>query len=146
MLTTAHIRNQIKPGKARVEHACGDGIYLVVQPSGAASWAFRYRNGAGKPVKMTLGSFTWEQSKDDPTMGGKLTAADARTLAAAQQRKIAQGADPRAEAKRDGVISQGFADQARLFIETYGQRKQRDWEENARGWGGVRSPMVRAWN
>ena len=30
------------------------GLYLVVQPSGAKSWAVRYRF-AGKPAKLTLG-------------------------------------------------------------------------------------------
>ena len=31
------------------------GLYLVVQPSGAKSWAVRYRH-SGKPCKFTLGT------------------------------------------------------------------------------------------
>lgn len=33
------------------------GLYLVLQPSGHRSWAFRYRNKAGEPRKYTVGSF-----------------------------------------------------------------------------------------
>src|SRR5690606_17596072 len=44
------------------------GLYLVVQPSGAKSWALRYRFG-GKPAKLTLGRW--------PIMG----VADARAAA-----------------------------------------------------------------
>ena len=32
------------------------GLYLVIQPSGAASWALRYRIG-GKPKKLTIGTY-----------------------------------------------------------------------------------------
>ncbi len=50
--------NAIKPGPARREiaDAVVPGLYLVVQPSGQKSWAVRYRF-AGKPCKLTLGSF-----------------------------------------------------------------------------------------
>src|SRR3546814_10192043 len=54
-LTTKDVEN-VKPGTARKEipDALLPGLYLVVQPSGAKSWAVRYRHG-GKPRKLTLG-------------------------------------------------------------------------------------------
>src|SRR3546814_19816071 len=53
-LTTKDVEN-VKPGTARKEipDALLPGLYLVVQPSGAQSWAVRYRHG-GKPRKLTL--------------------------------------------------------------------------------------------
>ena len=47
--------------------AAMSGLYLVVQPSGAKTWALRYRH-AGKPAKLTLGKW--------PVMG----VADARLV------------------------------------------------------------------
>ena len=53
MLTQKAIEN-LKPGPTRREVPDGRGLYFIIQPSGAASWALRYRFG-GKPRKMTLG-------------------------------------------------------------------------------------------
>ena len=44
-LATPATRREIPDGKIR-------GLYLVLQPSGARSWAVRYRT-AGKPAKLT---------------------------------------------------------------------------------------------
>src|SRR3546814_16616326 len=54
-LTTKDVEN-VKPGTARKEipAALLPGLYLVVQPRGAKSWAVRYRPG-GKPRNPTLG-------------------------------------------------------------------------------------------
>jgi integrase len=53
---TAKAVEKAQSGDKRVEIPDGivAGLYLVVQPSGAKSWALRYRQ-AGKPVKLTLG-------------------------------------------------------------------------------------------
>jgi integrase len=67
----------------------GTGLYLVVQPSGAKSWALRYRYG-GTPKKLTLGRY--------PLFGLK----DARDKARAAKDKLDHGIDPvteKAEAK-----------------------------------------------
>lgn len=63
------------------------GLYLVVQPSGAKSWAVRYRH-AGKPKKLTLGKW--------PLMG----VADARAAASEAIDQIEHGKDPSAAKKR----------------------------------------------
>ena len=62
------------------------GLYLVTQPSGAKSWALRYRFG-GKPAKLTLGRW--------PLMG----LADARAAASEAIEKIERGKNPSAEKK-----------------------------------------------
>jgi integrase len=72
-------------GKRReVADAALPGLYLVVQPSGAKSWALRYRFG-GKPSKLTLGRW--------PVMG----LADARGAASEALDKIDHGKNPSAE-------------------------------------------------
>jgi integrase len=57
------------------------GLYLIVQPSGARSWAIRYRH-RGKPRKHTLGNFP------------ALDLAQAREAAAKALRANAEGRDP----------------------------------------------------
>jgi integrase len=55
-LTAKSVEN-MKPGAERIEvpdRGCS-GLYLIVQPSGAKSWAVRYRR-LGKPRKLTLGN------------------------------------------------------------------------------------------
>ena len=48
----------LQPGPTRREIPDGllVGLYFVIQPTGARSWAVRYRSG-GKPCKLTLGSY-----------------------------------------------------------------------------------------
>src|SRR5499427_2149307 len=71
------------PAAERREIADGflPGLYLVVQPTGAKSWAVRYRHH-GQPRKFTLGSF--------PQIDLKA----ARELGAKALRAVAEGRDP----------------------------------------------------
>jgi integrase len=62
------------------------GLYLVTQPSGAKSWALRYRF-ADKPAKLTLGRW--------PAMG----LAEARAAASEAIAKVEMGKNPSAEKK-----------------------------------------------
>lgn len=62
------------------------GLYVVVQPSGAKSWALRYRH-ARRPRKLTLGRW--------PVMG----VADARKAATEALERIELGEDPAASKK-----------------------------------------------
>jgi Arm DNA-binding domain len=56
-LTVLALKN-LRPGPARREIPDGEvaGLYFVLQPSGAASWALRYRYG-GKNRKLTIGPY-----------------------------------------------------------------------------------------
>jgi integrase len=60
------------------------GLYLVVQTSGAKSWAVRYRHG-GRPAKLTLGPYP------------RLTLSDARISAQETLRIVSEGSDPTAD-------------------------------------------------
>jgi hypothetical protein len=75
----------VRPGPARREIPDGKerGLYLVVQPTGAMSWAFRYRIH-GRPQKMTVGSY--------PAVG----LAKARAEAARAKVSLADDDDPAA--------------------------------------------------
>jgi integrase len=96
MLTTTEI-DSFKPGPGRREIADGKqaGLYFVIQPSGARSWAYRYRSG-GKTRKLTLGAY--------PAIGLK----DARARAAAASVQVTDGGDPAAEkaAKRAALAAE----------------------------------------
>jgi integrase len=80
---TARTIETLKPGSDRREIADRHmpGLYLVLQPSGAKSWAVRYRH-AGTPRKHTLGPY--------PAIDLK----SARDLAGKALRAVAEGRDP----------------------------------------------------
>ena len=86
-LTTIALE-KLKPGPTRREIPDGrvGGLYLVIQPSGKQSWAYRYRL-AGKPRKYTIGAY--------PAIGLKT----ARERAGKAKDKVAEGKDPGAEKK-----------------------------------------------
>ncbi len=72
--------------RLEIPHPATPGLYLVVQPSGAKSWALRYRF-AGKPAKLTLGKW--------PIMG----IAEARTAAGDALQEVEHGRNPNAAKK-----------------------------------------------
>jgi hypothetical protein len=89
MLTDLSIKNLMRQDRRpekRKEVPDGKigGLYLVLQPSGAASWALRYR-AAGKPAKLTLGPYP------------ALDLATARKRAQEAVGAVAGGKDPAAE-------------------------------------------------
>lgn len=90
-LTTTAIE-AAKPGASRREISDGgqDGLFLIVQPSGAKSWALRYR-AEGKPVKLTLGRW--------PAM----TLAKARGAAAEALEASKAGDDPATKKRAEKV-------------------------------------------
>ena len=71
------------PSGRRVEIPDGglQGLYLVIQPSGAKSWAYRYRLN-GKTRKYTIGAFP------------KVDLVNARKLARDAVTAIGEGRDP----------------------------------------------------
>lgn len=98
-LTAKFIANA-KPGVSRVEipDAACPGLYLIVNPTGAKSWAVRYRF-AGKPKKLTLGSVITERAVSLPAgivpqIGEAHTLAEARLRANAAMALVQEGEDP----------------------------------------------------
>jgi integrase len=130
MLTDITIRKLLaRPPPKRVEHADGKvaGLFFITQPSGAASWAVRYRID-GAPRKVTLGPFAVLDLKA------------ARRAAEEARGAIARGEDPaaaktaareaaKAERKAEGDLVENVVSQ---FIERYAKAKTRDWRETER--------------
>ncbi|MBY0295617.1 MAG: integrase arm-type DNA-binding domain-containing protein [Methylobacterium sp.] len=121
----------LKGGPNRVEIPDGliSGLYLVCQPSGAKSWAVRYRAGS-RPRKYTLGRYPG------------IDLANARELARQALVAVASGRDPaaeRSEAQRAGgeglrADRDRFDRAAALFIERYAKAntKEETWRESER--------------
>lgn len=120
-LLTARSVETAQPKATRAEYpdAGSPGLYLIVQPTGARSWALRYRRPDGTNAKLTLGK----------AGEGGLSLAAARHAAAAARLRLEQGDDP--AAKRLPVASyhpeSGDAVEAAVasFLELHAYRKTR---------------------
>src|SRR5271154_1388837 len=87
MLTDLQIEKLALPTSRReVPDGKIGGLYLVVQPSGAKSWALRYRV-AGAPKKFTIGPYP------------AVTLATARKRAQKALAEVVDGNDPSAQKK-----------------------------------------------
>jgi integrase len=129
-LTVKALEN-LKPGPARREVPDGHtrGLFYVLQPTGAASWAYRYRF-AGKTKKLTLGSF--------PALDLKAS----RQMASEAAQTLARGDDPAAAKQVAKVTARAAAEPDRdlietvveTFIERYAKKQTREktWGETER--------------
>lgn len=112
---TARTVETIKGGSARREIADSlmPGLYFVVQPSGAKSWAVRYRSG-GRSRKHTVGAY--------PAIDLK----SARNIASKALRAVAEGRDPAIEkAKQRHAQADTVAALAKQFVERHCERENR---------------------
>ena len=143
-LTAAAVRNLL-PGAKRLEipDAGCRGLRLIVQSTGHKSFALRFRRPDGRPGKLTLGpvDLTGTETPDEPVIGGPLTLAAARKLAADFQRQRAFGRDVIADhntAKRRrrsdyaDRTANAFGAAAKAFIEQHAKPKTRSWATTAR--------------
>ena len=109
-LTPASVEKH-KPHKHRREipDAASPGLYLIVQPSGAKSFAMRFRNGNGRHVKLTLGplDLSGNEAPDAPVIGQPLSLVSARRLASEMNRQRALGKDMVAVRHRERLEAQG---------------------------------------
>ncbi|GJD92959.1 tyrosine-type recombinase/integrase [Methylobacterium iners] len=97
------------------------GFYLVIQPSGAKSWAVRYR-AAGKPRKYTLGPYP------------RLSLGDARESARKALQAVSEGRDPAgekatAQIEQAAVVNMRFGTVAADFITRYAKPRNRTWRQ-----------------
>lgn len=100
------------------------GFYLVIQPSGAKSWAVRYRLDS-KSRKLTLGPY--------PRLG----LGDARERAREALQAVSEGRDPAREKaavlqEQAAAIRLTFASVAAEFIQRYAKPRNRSWGETER--------------
>ncbi|RWP80472.1 site-specific integrase [Mesorhizobium sp.] len=137
---TAKAVEAAKPdGSKRIEKpdAALPGLYLVIQPSGARSWALRFRRN-GKPAKLTIGPVLDRRDDAPPEslpLGQAHTLTEARAAARQALQALAEGKDPagdrkaklaaaKADPERDLVKKLGTA-----FIDRYCKRHNRRWQE-----------------
>lgn len=114
----------MKPGSGRREFRDkgAAGLYLVIQPTGRRSWAFRYRF-RGRPRKMTIGAYP------------EVNLAAAREACRDAHIVLAKGKDPglekirEREQERDRWKSDRFEMAVEAFIEGYAKKHQRYWRE-----------------
>ena len=95
-LTAAAVARYQPTAKRReIPDGGSQGLRLVVQPSGAKSWAMRFRRPNGKTAKITLGpvDLSGTETPAEPVIGAPLTLAAARRLAAELQRQRVIGRD-----------------------------------------------------
>jgi len=131
-LTVASIEKLKPDPQRRCEVPDGrlPGLYLIIQPGGAKSWAVRYRYG-GRSRKFTIG----------PYPAFDLTAA--RQEASQALQRAQRGGDPahekRLERRRKTEAKDDFESVVRLFIERYSKQNNRTWGRVARAFGLVPS-------
>jgi integrase len=109
------------------------GLYLVVQPSGARSFAVRYRY-AGQPRKLTLGAFPGVNLETARTLGAKALRAAAEGRDPAREKQAAKGDAKRQAAEEIRGKRDLFENVAREFIERHAMKNNREttWRETAR--------------
>jgi integrase len=141
---TAAAVERLRPGRERREIRDGGaaGLYLTIQTSGAKSFTMRFRRPDGRPAKLTLGSadLSGNEPIDEPVLGGPLTLAGARRLAAEINRRRALGRDVVADHAADKQRRRVEADKrintfrlaAREFVESHARTKTRRWRETAK--------------
>lgn len=135
-----HRRREIRDGGAQ-------SLYLVVQPSGAKSWAMRFRRPGGAGWgKLVLGPLApgKKELKGTPVIGQPLTLAAARQLAATIHRERALGKDvieeqrtarSRSKSENEHVAANTFGLLVRQYVEEHAKPKTRRWRETARNLG-----------
>jgi hypothetical protein len=116
-LTVKTLEN-LKPGPARREIPDGllPGLYFILQPSGKASWACRYRQ-RGQSRKLTLGPYPI------------ITLQHARELARTALSRVADGCDPARDKRIAKAPTLDHGDLVEKivaeFIERYARPNQR---------------------
>jgi len=101
-MTVAGVRKYTAASHRReIRDSLAVGLYLIIQPkpSGAKSWAMRFRRPDGRSAKLTLGrvDLSQDETADAPQLGGALTLRQARQLANEIDRRRARGQDVIAE-------------------------------------------------
>src|SRR5437868_3116767 len=137
-----------KHERYEIPDAGAAGLHLVVQPTGAKSFALRFRRKGkrtrGKTVKETLGRFNPNEQIEKPRIGIPLTLAAARSLAGQLNMERANGVDLVAvlrvqrQRRRLDITeadAKSFEQAARDFLKNHtvrktGQRPKR-WRETA---------------
>jgi integrase len=147
-LTDASVKKYAAMAKRReIPDTRGPGLHLVIQPkpSGAKSWALRFRRPDGRPAKLTIGAvdLSDRKTKDKPVIGAALTLGQARELAIKIDSERKTGLDVieeiKAQRARQRAVAADraantFGSCAREFFAAYKTRRQtrpRRWRDAA---------------
>jgi integrase len=104
-----------KPRRTEYPDSACPGLHLIVQPTGARSWAVRYRRADRKSVKITLG-----RAGD-----GGLSLAAARAAAATARLRVEQGIEPKAKPVVAPATGATVEAAVGAFLELHAYRKTR---------------------
>lgn len=123
-LTVTKIK-QAKPQAKPFQITDGDGLSILVQPSGGKLWRFRYR-WLGRQQMISLGSFP------------EISLAQARSLRSAAREQIANGVNPSAARQAskaavhfEGVAREWFAKQSPSWADSHAKRVMQRLENDA---------------
>jgi integrase len=133
-LTVKSIENAQTSGSRReVPDGLLVGLYLVVQPSGAKSFAVRYRH-AGQPRKLTLGAYPAINLEAARDIGAKALRAAAEGRDPATEKQAAKGDAKRQAAEEIRGKRDLYDNVAREFIQRHAMKsnKENTWRETAR--------------
>lgn len=127
LLTDLAVENvQGRSSRCEIPDAGMPGLYLVVQPSGAKSWALRYRYGK-RPRKLTVGLYP------------AVSLARARSRAQDALEALDRGDDPavamlaaKDEQHHTAADRDAFGNLLRRWFHDYAIPNQRSWRETAR--------------
>ena len=122
------------------------GLYVCIQPSGAKSFAMRFRRPDGRNARLVLGGFdaTKRKPHPKPEIGADLTLVEARLLAGRIHHERASGADVIANRKADKLKRRlqiaadkdnAFSLLARRYFEDHARHRTRRWIDAARYFG-----------
>lgn len=123
MLTNLFIEKlKLPPRRREIPDGKAQGLYLVVQPSGAKSWALRYRFN-GLPKKLTFGRYP---AIDLATARRRAAEALGRAVAGEDPAaaKQAQRRAAKAEREAEGDLVERVVEQ---FVERHCKPNTRDW-------------------
>jgi integrase len=145
-LTVAAVAKYTAQSRRReIPDSKAPGLYLIIQPkpSGAKSWALRFRRPDGRPGKLTLGpaDLSDGETADEPTLGGALTLRQARELANQIDRKRARGIDvieehkARKRRQRDAAEERNASTFGAAVREFFTDHKTK-WHTRPRRWRG----------
>ena len=139
VLTAKAVENSKPNPEKRIEKpdAALPGLYLVIQPSGARSWALRYRK-EGKPAKLTIGPVLDRRDEAAPDvlpLGQAHTLTEARTAARAALQALGEGKDPGSDRRAAQAAAKASPERDSIrtlsasFIDRYCKPRNRAWAE-----------------
>ena len=137
-------KKKAKEARQEIPDEKAAGLRLVIQPSGAKSFAMRFRRPNGAHAKLTLGPFNPGKQIGEPCIGAPLTLKAARALAARLNLEREGGVDliaaQRVQQQRrrlniSEAEAKSFSQAARDFLKNHKVRKTgerpRRWRETA---------------